>query len=138
MPTVRDLLYLSGDLFLPKSLRSFLEQYWIGNDRSLFYVTNWSLVHALSGVFIGYLLMNRDSYYTTGFYIHTLWEVWQLAVRNTADTLRGTIDVLTDTAFFMFGMFLIALSGLSEPFSAGDESSGVFLPQDQRQHPQDD
>lgn len=137
MPTVRDLLYLSGDLFLPKSLRTFLERYWIGNDQSLFYVTNWSIVHALSGVLIGYLLLQNDSYYATGFYIHTLWEVWQLAVRNTQNTLRGTIDVFTDTAFFLLGMFLIKYGVSNEPFVpvVDDESSGVFRPEEaQDQH----
>lgn len=143
MPTVRDLLYLSGDLFLPKTLRTFLEQYWIGNDRSLFYVTNWSILHALSGILVGYGLIHYYpdlSYYTTGFYIHTLWEVWQLAVRNTPNTLRGTLDVLTDTAFFLTGMFLIELSGLSEPFVpvVDDESSASVDHPDQLQRPRDD
>jgi hypothetical protein len=110
MPTIRDLLYLSGDLFLPKHLRAFLERYWIGNTTSLFYVTNWSILHALTGILIGYILKTYypdTSYYTTGLYIHTVWEVWQLAVRNTPGTFRGIIDVFTDTAFFMAGMMIM-------------------------------
>lgn len=109
MPTLRDVLFLSGDLFLPKSVRTVLEHYWIGNDRSLVYVTNWSVIHFLSGILIGYVLETyyaESSYYSTGFWIHALWELWQIAVKNTPYwTLRGQLDVVTDTILFMGGMF---------------------------------
>lgn len=109
MPTLRDALFLSGDLFLPKSVRTVLEHYWIGSDRSLLYVTNWSIIHLLSGILIGYILTTHfpeESYYSVGFWIHTLWEVWQIVVKNTPYwTLRGKLDVVTDTVLFMGGMF---------------------------------
>jgi hypothetical protein len=108
MPTVRDLLFLSGDLFLPKPIRTFLEQYWIGNDQSLVYITNWSILHMLSGIAVGYSLNYRSpsAYYWTGFLIHTAWELWQILVKNTPYwTLRGRVDVVTDTGMFMGGMF---------------------------------
>ncbi len=108
MPTLKDALYLSGDLFLPKSVRTFLEYYWIGNDRSLVYINNWSLVHVLSGLVVGYLLTTYAatySYYWVGFLIHSVAEVWQILVKNTAYwTLRGRVDVVTDTVLFMGGM----------------------------------
>lgn len=110
MPTFRDFLFLSGDLFLPKSVRSFLERYWIGNDRSLFYITNWSIVHALTGIAVGLALLQYApewNVYWSGFWIHTIWEVWQIVVKNTPYwTLRGIVDVGTDTAMFMGGLFL--------------------------------
>ena len=109
MPTLRDALFLSGDLFLPTSVRTVLERYWIGNDRSLVYITNWSLMHILSGILTGWLLMRYApdwDYYWSGFVIHSLWEVWQILVKNTPYwTLRGRIDVVMDTLLFMGGLF---------------------------------
>lgn len=108
MPTVKDLLFLSGDLFLPKRVRNVLEEYHLGNMRSLVYITNWSLLHALSGMLVGYILFHYYSeydYYWTGFLIHTIWEVWQILVKNTPYwTLRGKVDVVVDTLMFMGGM----------------------------------
>lgn len=109
MPTFKDLLFLSGDLFLPKSVRTVLEHYWVGNNRSLLYITNWSILHIVSGILIGYYLDTYQptySYYSTGFWIHTVWEIWQILVKNTPYwTLRGKLDVITDTVLFMGGMF---------------------------------
>ena len=110
MPTLKDALFLSGDLFLPKSVRKVLEYYHIGNDVSLFYVTNWTLMHFLSGLFLGWILTTRFpdlEYYGTGLYVHSVWELWQVLVKNTPYwTLRGVIDIGTDTAFTMAGMLL--------------------------------
>lgn len=106
MPTFRDILFLSGDLFLPKSVRNVLERYYIGNDRSLVYVTNWSLIHFLSGILTAWILVTRYPGYDplwTGFLIHTMWEIWQLAVHNTPWTLRGVVDIGMDTLLFMIG-----------------------------------
>lgn len=107
MPTIRDILFLSGDLFLPKSVRTVLEHYYIGNDRSLVYITNWSLIHFLSGILVAWGLVTwypKTTPLWTGFLIHTMWEIWQLAVQNTPWTLRGIIDVGMDTLLFMLGM----------------------------------
>jgi hypothetical protein len=108
MPTLKDALFLSGDLFLPKRLRDALERYHFGNNTSLVYITNWSLLHAVSGILVGYMLIKYYStynYYWTGFWIHTGWEVWQILVKNTPYwTLRGKIDVVVDTLMYMGGM----------------------------------
>jgi hypothetical protein len=112
MPTLKDALFLSGDLFLPKPVRMFLERYWIGNDNTFIYVTNWSIVHILSGILTGYLLLTyapSSSYYRTGFWVHSAWELWQILVRNTPYwTLRGLVDVGMDTLLFMLGMLFVA------------------------------
>jgi hypothetical protein len=112
MPTIRDALYLSGDLFLPKPMRAFLERYWFGDDESVLYITNWSLMHLVSGVLTGYLLTTywpRYAYYWTGFLIHSAWELWQIFVKNTPYwTLRGRVDVITDTVLFMIGLWILA------------------------------
>jgi hypothetical protein len=111
MPTLKDFLFLSGDLFLPKSVRTVLEEYHLGNARSLFYVTNWSLLHIVSGLLVGHILLTyypTYDYYTTGFWIHTVWELWQILVKNTPYwTLRGKIDVVVDTLLFMGGMAFV-------------------------------
>lgn len=109
---MNDLLYRSGDLFLPKSVRTILEQYYIGNDKTVFYITNWSFVHLLSGVLTGYILVKWYSnlpYYTTGFIIHGIWELWQIFIGMTKwKTLRGQMDIFVDTVMFMVGMFLFS------------------------------
>jgi hypothetical protein len=108
MPTLKDALYLSGDLFLPKSVRTTLEHYHVGNDKSLVYVTNWSFMHLLAGLIVGWILKTyyeEYDYYWTGLAVHTFWEVWQILVKNTPIwKLRGVIDIGTDTLFFVAGM----------------------------------
>ena len=105
------ILFHSGDLFLPKPVKEFLEQYWIGDDNSLFYVSCWTFIHFFTGVFTGYFLFHYKSdlrYYVYGFFLHTLWELWQIFGKNTPYwTTRGRIDILTDTVAFMLGMILI-------------------------------
>lgn len=112
MPTLKDALYLSGDLFLPKRVREFLETYHVGNATSLVYITNWSLLHVLSGILTGYILIKyypKYNYYWTGFWVHTIWEIWQVLVKNTPYwTPRGKIDIIVDTLVFLGGMGLIS------------------------------
>ena len=97
----RDVLCQSGDLFLPPRFRMVLETYLIGDDSSLFYVTYWTLIHFMSGIFVAYLKAS----YLTGFLLHTLWEAYQILITNTPfHTLRGRVDILTDTAAFILGM----------------------------------
>lgn len=98
-----DFLCHSGDLFLPPSVRRILETYIIGNDTTLFYVTFWTVMHLVSGLLVAYF----KSSYMTGFIIHGVWEMYQIIVKNTnIYSLRGYIDIVTDTVFFMFGMFV--------------------------------
>jgi hypothetical protein len=104
------ILFKSGDLFLPKQVRAFLEYYYIGNSKSTLYISNWTIVHFLSGVFTSYLLATRTRYSTqklllVSFLIHTLWELWQIYGQNTPIfTLRGQVDVLVDTTAYMIGV----------------------------------
>lgn len=104
------ILFKSGDLFLPKQVRAFLEYYHVGNSRSVFYISNWTFVHFFSGVLTAYLLATRTKYSTqkillVTFLIHTLWELWQIYGENTPiATLRGQVDVLVDTTAYMLGV----------------------------------
>lgn len=113
-PFAKDsLVYRSGDVFLGPRIRKFLEYYYIGNSTSVFYVTNWSFVHLLSGVLTAWILVQYFpdyEFYTTGFNIHTVWEIWQIIIGMTKiGTARGMIDVLVDTAFFMVGMLIYSM-----------------------------
>jgi len=96
MPQIRDL----GDLFLPQPVKSFLETYLVGNDQSLVYVTLWTVVHFFSGVLTAQFLTTSLS---VAFWIHTAWEVLQLVIKNTPWTVRGFVDILVDTGFFLGG-----------------------------------
>lgn len=108
--TIEDIIFRSGDLFLPKPLLRYLEYYWIGNDTSLVYVNNWSLVHFFSGIltvkFFRYMEIKKDIILLS-FLLHCVWELWQILGKNTRIwTIRGQIDVVLDTLFFMSGVYL--------------------------------
>ena len=109
-PTVHGMLYRSGDVFLPKPVRDVLQHYWIGSEKSTFYITNWSIVHFLSGIATAYLLAQsktRENIYLVAFLIHTLWELWQIYIGMTPiRTLRGQVDITVDTVLFMIGTWV--------------------------------
>jgi len=95
--------YASGDLFLPKQVRNFLETYIVGNDKSLFYISFWSLMHCLSGILFSFVSNSLQDYIV----IHTIWEIWQIYIKMTPiDTLRGAIDIFTDTFMGILGFIL--------------------------------
>jgi hypothetical protein len=104
------LAYRSGDIFLGPKVRKFLEIYHIGGPTTLFYVSNWSFVHMLSGILTAWILFNYFSdydFYLTGFSIHSIWELWQILIGMTnIMTKRGAIDIVVDTVFFMAGMII--------------------------------
>jgi hypothetical protein len=92
--------YASGDLFLPKPIRDTLKTYIIGDDTSLFYISLWSFMHALSGFLFAFVSDSLQGYIV----IHSIWEIWQLYIGMTpAHTLRGFIDVITDTVMGILG-----------------------------------
>ena len=102
------LLYRSGDVFLPKPVRTFLESYHLGDSKSTVYITNWTLVHFMSGILTGWLLLNyapKWNYYWVGFWGHTITEVWQIMIGMTpVHTIRGILDIGMDTLWFMGGL----------------------------------
>ena len=114
MPTLQQILYDSGDFFMPKCIKDKLETYIIGNDKSLFYVNYWSFVHMFSGVLSGLLYiyfgysLNAYNYFYTMLIIHTLWEIWQILIGMSDPLeLRRQIDILVDTLFFISGAILV-------------------------------
>jgi hypothetical protein len=109
------LLYRSGDIFLPKNIRDFLETPIYGHHKKTsIYLTLWSIMHMISGIITELVLV----YYLKieifknrliiGFVLHTVWEIWQFIIRMT-DPFKltgknGLIDIIMDTIMFLFGM----------------------------------
>jgi len=120
MVSIRDVLYNSGYLFLPKQLQNFLMYYWVGNPSSTFYITNWSFVHFFSGILFGYLVYKyfiksgskkpANNYYFKMLMLHTTWETWQIFIENSNPfALSGHgnfIDIIIDTILFMLGAYI--------------------------------
>lgn len=108
-----DYIFQSGDLFLSKYMRSFLETFIYGNYKQSIYITYWSIMHLLSGIVVAYVFKYYEitEPYFKGFIIHSLWELWQIFIGMSYPykfTGKNNIfDILLDTVFFMFGMWLI-------------------------------
>lgn len=104
----------TGDLFLSKSTKDFLQTRIIGSKTSIFYISYWSIVHLLSGVgtaliLQGYLHMKWVPALFAGFLIHTAWEAWQILITITPNTLQGKVDTIVDTLLFLTGLVLGSL-----------------------------
>ncbi len=100
----------SGDLYLPKWLKGFLDTYLIGDSKSLFYLNVWSINHILSGILLSNILLRITHWtfstvFVIGLILHCLWEIWQVIITNTPGSMRGIIDVGVDTVLFCAGMF---------------------------------
>lgn len=106
MAGLQDVLMLSGDLFLPQPLLKVMRIYLVGGPTTLVYIWVWSLMHIVLGFFMAWLLYPRPDAYWEGFLWHTLWEIWQLLVKNTEWNLRGAIDTVMDTMLFLAGMWV--------------------------------
>ena len=101
----------SGDLFLPQPVRRFLYTHIIGSESTIFYISYWSILHMLSGILTGWVLLkwfNRIPYYFTGILVHTIWELWQKFIGMTKWDLRGAIDTIMDTIMHLIGMVIMA------------------------------
>ena len=107
---INSILYRSGDFFLNNATKKFLYTYIVGNNTSLIYINYWSILHFLSGVivFLGLYLLGIKKYYIIALLIHTFWEFWQIAIGMTKVDLRGIIDIMMDTMFFMTGVGIMS------------------------------
>ena len=106
------MLYQSGDLFLPTKARAFLETPLVGSYNETFYITYWSLLHFVSGIFFALIarVYKLQSPYLYGFFAHGAWELWQVYIgMNKPWNLtghNGIGDITTDTVLFMLGLFI--------------------------------
>ena len=112
---IYDIIYSSGNVFLPKKMQDILTTDLIGTSKKTFYVSGWSIVHFISGIIFGYLYLyfNGDIrlYTFKLFIIHTLWEFWQMLIGMSKPyKLTGRsnlIDTIMDTIFFMLGAYIV-------------------------------
>ena len=114
---IQNIIYNSGDVFLPEKVKDILGRDLIGNSKKTFYVSGWSIVHLINGIIIGYLYLyfKGDSrfYFFKLFIMHTLWECWQMLIGMAKPyKLTGRsnlIDTIMDTLFFMLGAYIARL-----------------------------
>lgn len=112
------LLYKSGDVFLSKNIRNFLETPIYGHyNKTTVYLTYWSILHLISGMlfelYLKYYLkfQNFNTRLIIGILFHSLWELWQVFI-GMASPYRltgksGLIDSFVDTIMFLLGMLII-------------------------------
>lgn len=112
------IIYNSGDVFLPESVRNILGTviYKYPNSKTnyTFYIQGWTFIHFLNGIITGYLYLYFDytkkNYFLYMFMLHTLWEIWQIIIgmsKPLSITGRNNIiDTLVDTLAFLSGSYL--------------------------------
>ena len=115
--SLEDILYRSGDVFLPKSIRSLLEKGVYFDNTQTFYINGWTGIHFLAGYISGiiYFKLDKplDQYFLNMVMIHTLWELWQVFIGMAKPwRLSGPsnlIDTIVDTVAFMGGAYLVKI-----------------------------
>ena len=112
---LQNIIYNSGDAFLPENIKNILATDLIGTSKKTFYVSGWSLFHLIIGIIMGYIYLyfkgDRRFYFLNMFIIHTIWELWQMLIGMSKPyKLTGRsnlIDSIMDTIFFMLGSSLV-------------------------------
>jgi hypothetical protein len=111
------LIYSSGDVFLPESVRNILGniiyKYPNSDTSYIFYIQGWTFIHFLNGIISGYLYLyfsyKKSNYFLNLFILHTLWETWQVIIGMSKPwkiTGRNNIiDTIVDTISFMLGTY---------------------------------
>jgi hypothetical protein len=96
---------------MPSKVREFLYTNIIGSDKTLIYISYWSIIHFISGILTWIIVSD----YFNGFLVHTIWEMWQKIIGMTVWNFRGVVDTLMDTVLFMIGMVMAAAWGRMMP-----------------------
>jgi hypothetical protein len=112
---LQDIIYNSGDVFLPEKVKNILGTDLIGSSKKTFYVSGWSIVHLISGIIFGYIYLylkwDIRLYTFKLFILHTIWEIWQMLIGMSKPyKLTGRsnlIDIIMDTIFFMLGAYIV-------------------------------
>jgi hypothetical protein len=112
---IKNLLYNSGDAFLPDNIKQLLSYDIIGSHKKTFYISGWSIVHFINGIIFGYLYLyfryDKKYYIINLVILHTLWEFWQIIIgmsRPYSLTGRSNlIDTFVDLILFMSGAVII-------------------------------
>lgn len=118
-PTWREIIYSSGDVFLPEPIKNLLGKllfkYPNVKDDYVFYIQGWSIVHFVSGVVFGYLYSKIGgsalNYYYYALIAHAWWELWQIIIGMSKPLMlsgrNSIVDIVVDTLLFMFGAYLV-------------------------------
>lgn len=109
------MLYNSGDVFLPNSIKTLLDKNFYMTNNYSFYINGWTFMHYFSGILLGaiYLYFKKpiQSYYIYLLIIHTIWELWQVFIGMAKPwKLTGhsnLIDTFVDTIVFMLGAYMV-------------------------------
>jgi hypothetical protein len=112
---LQNIIYSSGDVFLPEKVKNILGTDLIGSSNKTFYVSGWSIIHLINGLIIGYIYLYFKGgirlYTLTLLIIHTMWEFWQVLIGMSKPyKLTGRsnlIDIIMDTIFFMLGAYIV-------------------------------
>ena len=112
---LQNIIYNSGDAFLPEKIKKILVTDLIGTSKQTFYISGWSIVHLINGIIIGYIYLyfngDRRLYMFNLFTLHTLWEFWQILIGMAKPyKLTGPsnlIDTIMDTILFMLGAYIL-------------------------------
>lgn len=110
----KEMIYNSGDFFLPKPIKKLLDKNLYETKNYSFYISGWTFVHYFSGMLLGiyYLYLDKSVqfYYYNLFIIHTIWELWQILIGMSKPwKLTGPsnlIDTFVDTIVFMLGTYI--------------------------------
>jgi hypothetical protein len=111
---IQNIIYNSGDVFLPEKVKNILGTDLIGSSKKTFYVSGWSILHFINGIIFGYIYLyfngDRRVYFFKMFLLHTMWEIWQMLIGMAKPyKLTGRsnlIDTIMDTIFFMLGAYI--------------------------------
>ena len=106
---LQDIIYSSGDVFLPETVKNILGMDLIGTSEKTMYVSGWSIVHLISGILSGYIYLyfkwDSSFYIYKLFILHTIWEFWQMLIGMSKPyKLTGRsnlVDTIMDTVFFL-------------------------------------
>jgi|688.fasta_scaffold227600_1 hypothetical protein len=113
------IIYNSGDVFLPEFIRNALGtiiyKYPNSEINYTFYIQGWTFIHFVNGIIFGYLYLYfgyiKKYYFMNMFILHTLWELWQIIIGMSKPWniigRNNIIDILVDTSSFLLGSYLI-------------------------------
>jgi hypothetical protein len=114
---LKQIIYSSGDVFLPERIKRVLAYDLIGSHDDTFYISGWSILHLISGLIIGSLYLHFKYkvhlYFPVMFTLHISWELWQALIRmSNPHRLTGRsniVDTLMDTFLFLAGAYIAVL-----------------------------
>ena len=112
---ILQIIYDSGNAFLPEKLTNILGTDFIGSKKNTFYLEGWSIIHFIIGLLIGYLYLyfqqDLNLYYYKMLILHTIWELWQMLIGMAKPyklTGRSSlVDSVIDTIIFLAGTYVV-------------------------------